>query len=358
MHINTKETLVLSSQDVQVILERYGLNQLMDLLIHNLEKVIYEFNSDKNIIPKRSGFNYEKPNTGLVEWMPVYEKEKEVIIKVVGYHPKNPHQFNLPTILSTISSYDTTTGHLTAIVDGVLLTALRTGAASAIASKYMASPNSSILGLIGCGAQAVTQLHAISRVFDIEEVLYFDTDASAVESFVSRCSMMELNLKFTATTIEEIVTSSHIISTMTSIEIGEGPLFTDLSTNPKLHINAVGSDFPGKIELPLEFLQNSIVCPDFKEQAQIEGECQQLESKDVGPELVTVIQNSAAFEYIKDKCSVFDSTGWALEDQVVINLFIDLATKLGIGEKMVIENISEDAKNPYHFMLKEIQVPL
>jgi len=358
MHINTKETLVLSSRDVQTILERYGLNQLMDLLIHNLEKVICEFNAEKNIIPKRSGFNYEKPNTGLVEWMPVYEKEKEVVIKVVGYHPKNPSQFNLPTILSTISAYDTSTGHLTAIADGVLLTALRTGAASAIASKYMASPESSILGLIGCGAQAITQLHAISRVFDIEEVLYFDTDASAMKSFVNRCGMLKLNLKFTATSIEEIVASSHIISTMTSVEIGEGPLFKGLNTNSKLHINAVGSDFPGKIELPLEFLNNSIVCPDFKDQAQIEGECQQLESKDIGPELVTIVQNFSAFEHIKDTRSVFDSTGWALEDQVVINLFIDLAIKLGIGEKMVIENISEDAKNPYHFMLKEIQVPL
>ena len=70
--------------------------------------------------------------------MPVYKKGKEVVIKVVGYHPHNPGKFNLPTILSSISSYDTTTGHLKGIADGVLLTALRTGAASAVASKVMA----------------------------------------------------------------------------------------------------------------------------------------------------------------------------------------------------------------------------
>ena len=100
--------------------------------------------------------------------MPIYKKGAEVVIKVVGYHPKNPKNFNLPTILSSISSYDTKTGHLMGIADGVLLTALRTGAASAVASELLAKPESTTLGLIGCGAQSITQLHALSRYSNLK----------------------------------------------------------------------------------------------------------------------------------------------------------------------------------------------
>ena len=133
------------------------------------------FDKNYNIIPVRDGFEYKIPEIGLVEWMPILKSGKKAIIKVVGYHPTNPALRNLPTVLSTINAYDTTTGHLDWIADATFLTALRTGAASAIASKVLALPYSKTVGLIGCGAQALTQLHAISLIFDIETVMVYDT---------------------------------------------------------------------------------------------------------------------------------------------------------------------------------------
>ena len=166
-------TLLLSAADVNSIMNSYGMNRLMDDLIFRLTTEFENFNENETIIPIRSGFNYDSDTPGLVEWMPVYRKDDEVVLKVVAYHPKNPKKFNLPTILSTISSYDTKTGHLKGLVDGVLLTALRTGAASAIATKYLAHPKSSVLGLLGCGAQSITQLHALSRLFSIKKVFIY-----------------------------------------------------------------------------------------------------------------------------------------------------------------------------------------
>lgn len=352
------ETWIISADDVQKIVRNCGLDQLMDILITDLHLAFTEYNSKTTEIPLRSGFNYEKPVLGLVEWMPIHSVDKEVVIKVVGYHPNNPEDFDLPTILSSISSYDTATGHLKGIADGVLLTALRTGAASAIASKYMAKPESSILGLIGCGAQAVTQLHAISRLFPLEKVLYFDTDAEAMLSFQERCSMLELNISFKESSVKEIMGLSHIVSTATSIGVDEGPLFDGIEVLPYAHINAVGSDFPGKVELPKNLLEQSFVSPDFRKQALIEGECQRLEKKFIGPELFEVVQGNGNFEFAKDKVSVFDSTGWALEDQVVMNLFLKLAKQYGYGKKMVIENVLEDTKNPYHFLLQGVTTHL
>lgn len=358
---SNKKTTVLSSSDVQAIVQSYGLNNIMDKLINVLEREILAYDAKETVIPKRSGFNYEKPYSGLVEWMPVYSKEKEVVIKVVGYHPQNPIHFDLPTILSTISNYDTSTGHLNGVVDGVLLTALRTGAASAIASKYMAAPESSVLGLIGCGAQAVTQLHAISRIFDINKVVYFDIDKNTSANFKNRCALLtqDMDIEFVNAEIPEILRVSDILCTATSIDVAKGPLFSsNLPVNPELHINAVGSDFPGKIELPLALLKESFVCPDFKEQAQIEGECQQLESEDIGPELEALVKAPESYGSVKEQLSVFDSTGWALEDSVVMNLFMEVADELGIGTELVIENILTDAKNPYQFLVEKIEEPI
>lgn len=350
------KTLILSGEDVNKITQTYGLNELMDTLIEKTTAAIEQYSTDNIDIPIRSGFNYEGENPGLVEMMPVHIKNNEVVIKVVGYHPKNPMSYDLPTILSSISSYNTNTGHLKGIVDGVLLTALRTGAASAIATKQLASPNSSILGLIGCGAQSVTQVHAISRLFNIKKVMIFDVNKETMYSFSERISMLGLDIEIVYSDIEDIVGTSDIVCTETSIEVGEGPLFKTLNTQPHLHINAVGSDFPGKIEVPLAFLKQSLVCPDFLEQAKIEGECQQLEDSEIGPDFPELLQNSHKYTFAKEQKTVFDSTGWALEDQIVMNLFFELADKFNIGQKIALENISEDAKNPYNFMLKSIPV--
>ena len=356
MRANTTKTLVLSSLNIQEILRHFGVDWIMMTLVERLRVAINNYNPQKLSIPVRSGFQYEKPKPGLIEWMPLYsqdDQEGKVSIKVVGYHPSNPAKFNLPTILSTISEYDTNSGHLCALIDGVLATAIRTGAASALASKMMAKPTSSVLGLIGCGTQAITQLHAISLCFKIERVLFYDIDPKASSSFEKRCSALNLDIDFISTTIEEIVKSSDILCTATSINIGAGPLFSNIETKPHLHINAVGSDFPGKVEIPLDLLQKSFICPDFIEQAIVEGECQQLERKDIGGGLIEVVQNWDKYAYLQNERTVFDSTGWALEDKIVMDLFLDCASELGLGQELDIEHRPGDTKNPYDFLKAE-----
>ena len=206
------------------------------------------------------------------------------------------------------------------------------------------------------GAQSVTQLHALSRIFDIKKVMLFDVDIDAMNSFIGRISMLDLNIEIVFSNIEDILSSSDIVCTETSIDVGTGPLFKNLNTNDHIHINAIGSDFPGKVELPLDLLKQSLVCPDFLEQAKIEGECQQLEESEIGPDLSHIVKHSESYSHVKNQRTVFDSTGWALEDQIVMGLFLDLAKEFGIGQQIAIENISEDAKNPYNFMLKTVSV--
>lgn len=179
------KTLIISADDIYCLVQKLGIHALMDEMIERLTKAFSTYCDDNITIPARSGFQYSQPEIGLLEWMPSMKNGSHATVKMVGYHPTNPQQRNLPTILSTVSAYDTSTGHLLGLADATFLTALRTGAASAIASRILAKPCTRRVGLIGGGAQALTQLHALSRVFSVEEVFVYDIDPESAQAFKS-----------------------------------------------------------------------------------------------------------------------------------------------------------------------------
>ncbi len=346
------QTLMISVDDMRCIVEQVGLDTLMDEMIKRLFEAFQSFDSTETIIPVRTGFSYDVPHLGLVEWMPLFQRHHQIIVKAVGYHPRNPNRYGLPTILSTMSAYDITSGHLTVMMDGTFLTALRTGAASAIASQLMATPNSQVLGLIGCGAQAVTQLHALSRCFELERVLIFDVDPAIGQSFSERVACLQLQpLKIQPVAAADLVASADMICTATSVEVGKGPVFSERSLKPWVHVNALGADFPGKFEIPLSLLKRSFVCTDFRDQAISEGECQQLaDLSQIGAELFQVVQQPKQYLHLQTTPTVFDSTGFALEDQVAMNMLLEYAADLRVGTWINLESASADERNPYSFV--------
>ncbi len=345
------ETTVLSARDVGRIVQRIGLDVLMDELIAGIAQALAEHDPSICVTPPRNGFHYkEERSLGLIEWMPAMRARQQVTVKMVGYHPHNPQRWNIPTILSTVSVFDVATGHLMGVADATFLTAMRTGAASAIASRALARADSRCLGLIGAGAQACTQLHALSRTFDIDHVLIHDVDASAMRSFASRVSCLNLDLRVEAADLGTLVQRSDILCTATSVNAGAGPVFADEDLRPWLHINAVGADFPGKVEIPLSVLRRAFVCPDFLDQALKEGECQQLSAADIHATLVDVARDPSAYEAHRESLSVFDSTGWALEDEIAATLMLRYAEEMGIGQRVALESISPDPKDPYGFL--------
>ena len=341
------DTLLLTADDIQRVIRHVGLDAFMDQLIDRLTAAFVDYTPDATEIPIRQGFAYTRPTTGLVEWMPCMERGDAVTLKMVGYHPANGKRHALPTILSTISRYDTHTGHLECVMDGTLLTALRTGAASAIASRVMAPQDASTVGLIGAGAQAVTQLHALMRLFPVERVVIYDVDSAAEASFPDRIAAFAPDLSVETAGPDAVARTADILCTATSVDLGAGPVFADTDFKPHLHINAVGSDFPGKTEVPHSVLQRSFVCPDSRVQAIREGECQQLNEDAVGPELYHLLQ--AASPNRRNSLTVFDSTGCALEDHAAMDFIAGHAEALGLGTRMPIEMMPEDARSPYQF---------
>lgn len=345
------KTTILSANDLRYIVDRIGLDDLMDEMILRLTATFAQYHSGKTVIPLRSGFKYSHPHLGLVEWMPGMRVGEGVYIKIVGYHPNSGALHGLPTILSTQSIYSVRDGHMISLMDASFTTALRTGATSAVASEVLARPGSSAVGFIGAGAQAVTQLHALSRVFPIEKVYLFDTDVGAMESFPARVACLYLDhLSMESGPVEGWVDAVDILVTATSVGIGDGPVIPDAGLREHIHINAVGSDFPGKFELPKRVLARALVCPDFQEQAMAEGECQHMMPEDIGPDIQTLVKQRDRFRYAQQQCTVFDSTGWALEDIVTMDLFRDYAGRFKLGLEIQLETNSADHLNPYQFL--------
>jgi len=350
------DTIILTRDDIAEMVNRVGLHQLMDAIINELRETFLKFDNNLTQVRTRDGFSHFTPYPGVLEWMPVMQVDDFVVIKVVSYNPGNPLLYQVPTIISTLSLYNIRTGHLMALTDGTFATALRTGAASAIASEVLANPASEVVGLVGCGAQAVTQLHALSRLFDIKRVLAYDTDSDVLASFPERCRFLGLNIE--PASRRELEEQSDIICTATSVGLDAGPVIDGVNLKPWVHINAVGSDLPRKIELPLRLLHESLVCPDYRSQAVVEGECQQLAPDAIGPELIDLVKHASDYRPYQLSKTVFDSTGFALEDKAAIQVLLAVAKEIGVGRTLPVESIAVDPMDPYSFAREHISSDL
>ena len=155
-------TRVLTQRCIAQLVGVIGLDALLDEMIARLTAALTHYDPAITETFLRTGFRYTKPDLGLIEWMPAMEHGRRVSIKTVGYHPTNPVDRGTPSVLATTSLHDTTDGRMLALCEATFLTALRTGAASAVVTDVLAVPDAATIGVIGCGAQAVTQIHAIA----------------------------------------------------------------------------------------------------------------------------------------------------------------------------------------------------
>ena len=112
-------------------------------------------------------------------------------------------------------------------------------------------------------------------------------------------------------------------------------------------MSAVGADFAGKVELPKAFLDRSLVFPDNREQCIAEGECQQLTPEVIGPSLPELVKQAAVFRKHREAPTVFDSTGWALQDHVIMRVLLAHADGMGIGTQIALTATPRDPYDPY-----------
>ena len=232
-------------------------------------------------------------------------------VKWVNVHPGNPVQ-GLPTVMAVIIYSDPETGYPLAVMDGTEITNYRTGAASAVASKYMARPDSRVLGLVGAGRQAYTQLMAHNTLWDFNLIKVYDIQPAAVNRLIQAFPLLHIE----ARTLEDTLNSDIICTTTPARE----PVVKKQWILPGAHINAVGADAPGKQELEPAILQSARVVVDDMKQATSSGEVNValtkglLNPSSIYGTLGELVAGMKPGRQDRNEVTVFDATGLAFED--------------------------------------------
>lgn len=253
-------------------------------------------------------------------------------VKIVNVHPNNPEKYGLPTVMATIILIEPETGRPLAIMDGTLITNMRTGAAGGVAAKYLARKDSRIIGMVGAGAQARTQLLALNEVFKIEEVRVCAKTISECEKFAKEMEYLGLKILIKSS-IKEAVEGCDILVTTTPVT---QPIVKNEWISEGMHINAIGADAPGKEELDPDILKRAKVVVDDYDQACHYGELNVPVSKgifkreQIYAELGEIIAGKKAGRISEEEITVFDSTGLAIQDLATATLVYEKSKKTGL----------------------------
>ncbi len=307
-----------------LILTRADLRELLNMaeVLEALEQVFRDYTEGKAAMPPKAYVSLDK---GDFRAMPAYASGA-VGLKWVNVHPQNPAQ-GLPTVMATLIYSDPDTGYPLAVMDATEITAYRTGAAAALAAKYLARRDSHILGLIGAGRQAHTQLQAHAEVFDLTSVRVYDRSPEAVRRFISSFPQHRVE----GCTLEQVA-ASDIVCTLTP---AREPVLRRELVRPGTHINAIGADAEGKQELEPLILKEALVVVDDLVQASRAGEINvplskgQLTMEDIYGTLGEIILGRKPGRNDAETITVFDSTGLAIEDVAAARLVYEKAKQKG-----------------------------
>jgi alanine dehydrogenase len=256
-------------------------------------------------------------------------------LKAGGYWPHNLAK-GLTNHQSSTLLFDPETGRASALVSANYLTGVRTGAASAIATKHLSRPDSAVLGIIGTGTQSAYQLRATLAVRPIRKVYAWDPSPENLATFGRMVT--ELGLEYAPQTdCQAVAVNADILITVTP---SQRALIEKSWVRAGTHISAMGADTKGKQELDPALVASAALFVDEAAQAITIGECQH--AYNAGLITVQSLRGSIG-EVIAGFCdgrrtaqeiTLFDGTGVALQDLVVADLAVRLAAERGLGSRV------------------------
>lgn len=245
----------------------------------------------------------------------IYRDQEYFGVKINGGFLKNSTNYDLPNILGMIYICDAQNGYPLAIMDSVAISRYRTGAATAVAAKYLAPRQSVSLGIFGYGCQAYIQVKAISKVCNIHKIRVSGRNPEKARFFAERLQK-EMNLPVISDTLEQTARKSNIIITTTA---ARQYYLKKEWIAPGTFIGAIGADSPGKQELEPGLIASSVIIADIRKQVCQVGESQHaikqglLQPNDIYAELGEIITGQKECPR-NDRPIVYDSTGTALQD--------------------------------------------
>jgi alanine dehydrogenase len=262
-----------------------------------------------------------------------------VAAKLNANIPANPERRGRPTIQGVIALFDGEDGRPLALMDSIEVTALRTGAATAVAAKHMARPGAAVLAICGCGAQAAYQARALAAVRPLRRVLAHDRDPARAERLRDALSA---DPALPVTVVHDLRSALREAELIVTCTPSKRPLLGPEHVRPGSFVAGVGADNPEKQELDPLLLARSRVVVDSLEQAATIGDLhhallsQALRKEDVAGELWEVAAGRKPGRLSDGEVTVFDSTGVALEDAAAAALVYERALGAGRGRPLAL----------------------
>jgi alanine dehydrogenase len=239
-----------------------------------------------------------------------------VALKLNGNFPANPAERALPTVQGALILCDAETGSPLALMDSIEVTLRRTAAASALAARWLARPESETLLICGCGEQGRAHLEALAEVLPIRRCLAWDADADRTAAYVRDMARPGLAVE-AAASLAEAGPASDVVVTCTS---ARSPFLGPEHVRPGAFVAAVGTDSPDKSELSPELMAAAAIVTDVTAQCAEMGDLHHalaagsVNLADVRAELAEIVARTRTGRCSAEEILVFDSTGTALQD--------------------------------------------
>jgi ornithine cyclodeaminase/alanine dehydrogenase-like protein (mu-crystallin family) len=231
--------------------------------------------------------------------------------------PDNPRRFGLPTIQGAVLLADASNGQLLAVIDSASVTTLRTGAATAVAAKFMARRDARTVTIVGCGVQGEVQLAAVAAVLPLERAWVVDADPARAERLAAHAAS-SLGIRVEpAKDLRVALRQSDVCVTCTP---SRRAFVAARDVRPGTFVAAIGADSEGKQELEPQLVASATLVVDVLEQCAEIGELQHalaaglLTRDQVHGELADLVSGRRPGRTRDDEITIFDSSGTALQD--------------------------------------------
>jgi len=320
---------VLSSDDVRQALP-------MKAAIEETKRAFSRLSSGRVEMPLRSRLHIPEQDGVLLTMPAALLEDGEMAVKLVTVFGKNPVR-GFPLIHAVVLVLDAENGQILSLMDGEVLTAIRTGAGVGAATDLLASPEAKSVAIIGSGKQAGAQLDAVCNVREIQQAWVYSPNPEHAQSFAQKMSgvgSIPKNVKAVSSSAKALKDADIVCTATTSTT----PVISFEYLKTGTHVNAVGSFQPSMQEIDSETIRNALVIVDSRESALIEtGDIATpikqglITPKHIHAEIGEIINAKKHGRSSQDQLTIFKSCGVAVQDAVTAAIALKNAERENLG---------------------------
>ncbi len=320
-----------------LLLKKEEVGHLIDVqeTIEAVEEAYKTYSAGRVQQPGYAGIHFPSPR-GEIDFKVAYCQSNEIVSMKAssGGFTENSGKYGIPGGMGTILLFDARTCALICVMEGSLITGLRTGASGAVSVKSLARSNSKVITSIGIGNQARMQIRAISQVMEIEKVYAWNRSDDALIMFKHDIEK-EFGIPVIISETKQAAVEKADILVMTTR--GKGSLVEADWIKPGTHIIAIGADQQGKQELEPEIFRNAKIVVDSMTQCISKGETWNPLNKgiisevDIYAEIGDILIKNKKGRENDEEITIFDSTGMAIQDNITAEKIYNNAIEKGIG---------------------------